>query len=76
MPGKLANFTILADNPVTCAASQIKHIAVWGTVHEGRVFPVKQVEKKTAGILLPKNFRPGAASLKTKPTLPCPRPSA
>ena len=38
--GKLANFTILADNPVTCEAEAIKDITVWGTVHEGRVLPV------------------------------------
>ncbi len=38
--GKLANFTILNDNPVTCDAEAIKDIAVWGTVHEGRVLPV------------------------------------
>lgn len=40
VPGKLANFTILADNPVTCAPEKIKDIPVWGTVHEGRVLPV------------------------------------
>jgi hypothetical protein len=39
-PGKLANFTILADNPVTVDPMRIKDIAVWGTVHEGRVLPV------------------------------------
>jgi predicted amidohydrolase YtcJ len=38
-PGKLANFTILADNPVTCPAAKIKDIAVWGTVQEGRKLP-------------------------------------
>ncbi len=40
-PGKLANFTILGDNPLTCDPVQIKDIAVWGTVHEGRVLPVR-----------------------------------
>lgn len=40
-PGKLANFTILGDNPLTCDPMQIKDIAVWGTVHEGRVLPVR-----------------------------------
>jgi predicted amidohydrolase YtcJ len=42
LPGKLANFTILSDNPVTIDAMEIKDIKVWGTVHEGRVLPVKQ----------------------------------
>lgn len=40
-PGKFANFTILNDNPITCSQSAIKDIKVWGTVHEGRVLPVK-----------------------------------
>lgn len=41
VPGKLANFTVLSDNPVTVPATEIKDIKVWGTVHEGRVFPVQ-----------------------------------
>jgi len=41
VPGKLANFTILADNPVTIDPLKIKDIAVWGTVQEGRVLPVR-----------------------------------
>jgi len=41
VPGKLANFTILSDNPVSCDPLRIKDIAVWGTVHEGRVLPVQ-----------------------------------
>lgn len=39
-PGKLANLTILYDNPVTSEALKIKDIQVWGTVQEGRVLPV------------------------------------
>lgn len=45
-PGKLANLTILVDDPVTCDQTQIKDIAVWGTVHEGRIFPVMELEKR------------------------------
>lgn len=41
VPGKLANFTILAENPLTVDPVKIKDIGVWGTVHEGRVLPVK-----------------------------------
>lgn len=44
--GKLANFTILAGNPLTCDPMGIKDISVWGTVHEGRVLPVRNVEKQ------------------------------
>ena len=39
VPGKLANFSILEDNPLTVDASRIKDIKVWGTVSEGRVLP-------------------------------------
>ena len=46
VPGKLANFTILADNPVTCEASKIKDIAIRGTVNEGRKLPVKHEGKE------------------------------
>jgi predicted amidohydrolase YtcJ len=42
VPGKLANFSILEENPLTVDAARIKDIAVWGTVHEGRVLPVKR----------------------------------
>jgi hypothetical protein len=38
--GKLANFTILEDHPVTCDPLKIREIGVWGTVHEGRILPV------------------------------------
>jgi hypothetical protein len=41
VPGKLANFTIPSDNPVTVPAGEIKDIKVWGTVHEGRKLPVQ-----------------------------------
>ena len=41
VPGKLANFTVLSENPVTSDPTKIKDIRVWGTVHEGRVLPVK-----------------------------------
>jgi predicted amidohydrolase YtcJ len=44
--GKLANFTILGDNPVTCDPAKIRDIAVWGTVMEGRVPPVARGEER------------------------------
>jgi predicted amidohydrolase YtcJ len=46
--GKLANLTILSDNPVTCDPLKIKDISVWGTVQEGRVLPCSQVKDKQA----------------------------
>ena len=36
-PGKLANFTILEQNPLTVDPMTIKDIGVWGTVMEGTV---------------------------------------
>lgn len=48
--GKLANFTILADNPITCKASEIKNIPVWGTIHEGRLLPLEQNKHVTGRI--------------------------
>jgi predicted amidohydrolase YtcJ len=48
VPGKLANFTILADNPVTIDPMKIKDIKVWSTVQEGRVLPVQSQAATTA----------------------------
>ncbi|MFN3658595.1 MAG: amidohydrolase [Pseudolabrys sp.] len=39
-PGKIANFTVLAEDPYAVPPSALKDIPVWGTVFEGRVFPV------------------------------------
>ncbi len=38
--GKLANMTVLAENPLRVDPKAIASIEVWGTVHEGRVQPV------------------------------------
>jgi hypothetical protein len=40
VPGKLANFTVLAENPLTVSPQSIESIEIWGTVHEGRVLPI------------------------------------
>ncbi len=37
--GKLANLTVLAENPLRVDPMSIKDIKVWGTLHEGRVLP-------------------------------------
>lgn len=51
VPGKLANFTILAGNPITCDPVKLKDIAVWGTVMEGRKLPAGAIATKgNAGI--------------------------
>ncbi|MFN5219312.1 MAG: amidohydrolase [Cyanobacteriota bacterium] len=43
VPGKLANFTILAASPLKVDPVRIKDIPVWGTVQEGRVLPVRRI---------------------------------
>jgi hypothetical protein len=39
-PGKLANFTVLAEDPYAVEPLRLKDIAVLGNVYEGRWFPV------------------------------------
>jgi hypothetical protein len=39
--GKLANFTILYQNPLTVKKDAIKSIRIWGTISEGRLLPIK-----------------------------------
>lgn len=53
--GKLANFTILDGNPVTCDPMKIREIGVWGTVHEGRILPVKK--PTTSQVMQSRNLR-------------------
>jgi hypothetical protein len=55
VPGKLANFTILYDNPVTCDPLKIKDIKVWGTILEGRKQPVGGKMSKGIGY----QYQPG-----------------
>lgn len=51
VPGKLANFTVLDNNPLTVAATAIKDIEVWGTVHEGRKLPATGRGAAAAGLV-------------------------
>lgn len=48
VPGKRANLTILAENPITVPAERIRDIAVWGTVMEGRVLPAGQPARRAS----------------------------
>jgi len=61
--GKLANFTILADNPLVVDPISIKDIAVWGTVQEGRVLPVRQVKPGQLASIRPNNKSTAGAEL-------------
>ena len=40
-PGKVANFTVLEEDPLAVDPMKLKDIAIWGTVFEGKVYPVK-----------------------------------
>jgi len=39
-PGKAANFTVLEDDPLTVDSVKLKDLPIWGTVYEGRLFPL------------------------------------
>ncbi len=40
VPGKIANLTVLEKDPLEVDPLELKDIAIWGTMFEGRVFPV------------------------------------
>jgi hypothetical protein len=67
-PGKIANFTVLDENPYEVAPIKLKDIPVWGTVFEGRVFPVPAGSKRADGPPLPAPARfAGASNEETAP---------
>jgi len=39
-PGKIANLTILEEDPFSVEPSKLKDIPIWGTMFEGRLFPI------------------------------------
>lgn len=45
-PGKIANFTVLEQDPYAVAPSKLKDMPIWSTVFEGRVFPVPTTQKR------------------------------
>lgn len=45
-PGKLADFTVLEQDPHTVKPAEIRHIPVWGTVLGGQVFPNAEIGKR------------------------------
>ena len=48
-PGKIANFTILDQDPLTVEPMKLKDIPIWGTVFEGRIFPVPRENRSQEG---------------------------
>jgi len=47
-PGKIANFTVLDQDPYAIDPTGLKDIPIWGTVFEGRPFPVSHASGKPA----------------------------
>lgn len=45
-PGKIANLTVLEEDPYAISPERLKDIPIWGTVFEGRVFPVPAQAKR------------------------------
>lgn len=68
-PGKVANFTVLEEDPYAVPPERLKDVPVWGTVFEGRLFPVPaQARAKGPGEGAAKSAagpaeRPGLAGL-------------
>ncbi len=43
--GKKANFTVFKENPITADPKTLKDLAIWGTVFEGKTYPIKKISK-------------------------------
>ena len=68
-PGKIANFTVLEENPYEVAPVRLKDVAVWGPVFEGRVFPVPEASKHPASPASPASGGSKRAEAPTSPAL-------
>jgi hypothetical protein len=44
--GKKADFAILEENPYEVEPDRIKDIGIWGTVFEGRIYPIESASPK------------------------------
>jgi adenine deaminase len=49
-PGKIANFTILEQDPYQVDPIKLKDIPIWGTVFEGRTFPILKKINRSAAV--------------------------
>ena len=54
--GKIANFTIVEEDPLTVAPIKLNEIPIWGTVFEGRIFPVTLKSAATAHVIGGRSF--------------------
>ncbi len=44
-PGKIANFTVLLQDPLKMDPTELRYIPIWGTVFEGCQFPVHEEDR-------------------------------
>jgi hypothetical protein len=52
-PGKIANFTVLDQDPLAVEPIKLNEIPIWGTVFEGKMFPIpaKDKARRSAGAM-------------------------
>jgi predicted amidohydrolase YtcJ len=43
--GKKANFAVLEENPITVDPKKLKDLEIWGTVFEGKAYPIEKASK-------------------------------
>ncbi|MHB8069593.1 MAG: amidohydrolase [Desulfobaccales bacterium] len=48
-PGKIANFTVLEQDPRAVEPMKVNEIPIWGTVFEGRIFPIPSPKSTVTG---------------------------
>lgn len=47
-PGKIANFTVIEQDPYSVPAENLKDIPIWGTMFEGHLFPIQGSARSAA----------------------------
>ena len=52
--GKKANFTIFEENPITADPKTLKDLRIWGTVFEGKSYPIK---KESKGLVVSEDYQ-------------------
>jgi predicted amidohydrolase YtcJ len=50
-PGKIANFTVLDQDPLAVEPMKLNDIPIWGTVFEGRIFPIPAKARRSAAVV-------------------------
>ena len=50
-PGKIASFTVLEEDPFAVEPMKLKDVPIWGTVYEGRPFPIPAAQRRSSAAL-------------------------